>query len=327
MYKTNRLLKIQQIIDKIENSSLSVNQYFKKRNVPFGYRQFYIYKKILKEKGIEGLTDNRNKGNCLKFTDKIKTFLKGLLDNKRNLPSSEIHGKIRNEFKVLISVRAINRFRQENNLSFVRSEKKSPLLESGASEIVVAIALHTGLISEFTEFIYHRVQNKKRTKQFKQSLLMEKDNLELRSKGEFTSQYNKLPEVRKSRFKSIEEKIPNKKFDSMRIFSLSKESITKYCISLFVLPVVTSNGRCRSVNTVKGNALKYLCGFNYKAATIDRHIRELKYLQISNGLIEETAKFWFNFWRSKNKTESIFTCFYIDGNTKGLWSEFTSVVL
>ena len=74
MNKNNRLLKIQKIIDKIENSSLSVNQYFKKRNVSFGYRQFYIYKKIIKEQGIEGLTDKRSKGNCLKFTDKIKTY-------------------------------------------------------------------------------------------------------------------------------------------------------------------------------------------------------------------------------------------------------------
>ena len=320
MHKNNRPIKIQQIINKIEHSHLSVNQYFKKRNVPFGYRQYYIYKKIIEEKGIEGLTDQREQGNRLKFTDKIKTYIKGVLDNNRSITSSEIKTKIDNEFEISISVTAINRFRQENNLSLVRLDKESTLEASGAAEMAVAIALHTGQISEFADFIYNRVQNKKRTKQFRQSFLMEKDCLDQRSKGKFTSQYNKLPEVRKCRFKSIEEKIPHKKFDSMRIFSLSKESITKYCISLFVLPLVTSNGRCRSVNSVKGNALKYLCGFNYKAATIDKHIRELKYLQISNGLIEETAKFWFNFWRSRNKTESIFTCFYIDGNTKALWS-------
>jgi len=320
MYKNNRPVKIQQILNEIENSHLSVNQYFKKNNVPFGYRQYYIYKKIIKEKGIEGLTDQREQGNRLKFTDRIKTYIKGVLDNNRSISSSEIKNKIDKEFEIAISVTAINRFRQGSNLSLVRPDKENTFEESGASEVPVAIALHTGLISMFADFIYNCVQKKRKTKQFKQSLLIGKDCLDQRSRGKFTSQYNKLPEVRANRFKSIEDKIPHKKFDTMRIFSLSKESITKYCISLFVLPLVTSNGRCRSIDRVKGNALKYLCGFNYKAATIDKHIRELKYLQISNELIEETAKFWFNFWRSKNKTENIFTCFYIDGNTKALWS-------
>ena len=321
MYKNNRPAKIQQIINKIENSDLSVNQYFKKENVPFGYRQYYIYKKILKEKGIEGLSDQREEGNSLKFTERIKAYIKGVLDNNRSLTSSEIKTKIDNEFKISISVTAINRFRQANNLSLVRIiNEENRFEESGAAEMVVATALHTGLINTFADFIYNQVQNKKRTKLFRQSFLIEKDRVARRSKGKFTSQYNKLPEVRTYRFKSIEEKIPHKKFDSMRIFNLSKESIRQYCISLFVLPLVTSNGRSSNLDSVKGNALKYLCGFNYKAATIDKHIRELKYLQISNGLIEETAKFWFNFWRSKNKTENIFTCFYIDGNTKALWS-------
>jgi predicted transcriptional regulator len=164
------------------------------------------------------------------------------------------------------------------------------------------------------------VQDKKRTKQFQDSALLKKDHLNHRSKGKFTSSYNQLRIVRECRFKSLEEKVDNKKYDSMEIFKLSKESIIRYSIALLSLPLVTSNGRSRSVNTVKGNALKYLCGFNYKAATLDKHIRELKYLQISNELIEVTAKFWLNFWKSRNKTDSIFACYYIDGNTKALWS-------
>jgi hypothetical protein len=66
--------------------------------------------------------------------------------------------------------------------------------------------------------------------------------------------------------------------------------------------------------------LKYLSGFNYKSATLDKHIRELKYLQISNELIEVIAKFWLNFWKDRNKSDSIFACYYIDGSTRALWS-------
>jgi len=86
------------------------------------------------------------------------------------------------------------------------------------------------------------------------------------------------------------------------------------------LPIITSNGKARNVDNPRGNALEYLCGFNYKASTLDMHIRDLKYLQISNLLIETTAKFWIDFWSSRSKSDNIFVCYYIDGNTKALWS-------
>jgi hypothetical protein len=164
------------------------------------------------------------------------------------------------------------------------------------------------------------VQKKRESNTFKESVLIQKDHPELRSKGRFTSEYNKLHWVRESRFKPLEEKITGKRFAPMRIFNLSRESIMRYTLALFSLPLVTANGRVRSVDNPRGNALKYLCGFNYKAATLDKHISELKYLQVSNELIEATAKFWIDFWSRRNKSDSIFACYYIDGNTKALWS-------
>lgn len=321
MDKINRPAQIIQAIKAIEDSPLSVNQYFKENDLPFNYTTYYSYKKIINDKGIAGLIDQRSKGNNGKLSDSIKSYVKGFLDNKRHTTSFEIKNIVENEFQVAISVRSINRFRQENNLSFTPLERNNdPWSESGASEVVIALALQTGLIETISDFIYRRVQNKKRTKQFRENALLKKDHLSHRSKGKFTSSYNKLRNVRKNRFKSVEEKVDKKKFDSMEICKLSKDSIKRYCLALFSLPIVTSNGRSQSVNNVKGNALKYLCGFNYKAATIDKHIRELKYLQISNELIEVIGKFWLNFWKVRNKSDSVFACYYIDGNTKALWS-------
>src|SRR4030043_1967202 len=101
---------------------------------------------------------------------------------------------------------------------------------------------------------------------------------------------------------------------------ISRESLMRHTLALFSLPIVTSNGKVRSVDNPRGNALEYLCGFNDKASTLDMHIRDLKYLQISNLLIETTAKFWIDFWNSRTKFDNIFACYYIDGNTKALWS-------
>jgi hypothetical protein len=199
-------------------------------------------------------------------------------------------------------------------------EDISPIKESGASEIAMALAMETGIIDTITDSICFAVEKMRESKKFKESASNPKDHSDLRIKGKFTKEYNKSPQVSTLRFKSIDEKITNKRFDSMRIFSLTRESLMRHTLALFSLPIVTSNGKVKSVDNPRGNALEYLCGFNYKASTLDMHIRDLKYLQMSNLLIETIAKFWIDFWDSRNKSDNIFACYYIDGNTKALWS-------
>jgi hypothetical protein len=36
--------------------------------------------------------------------------------------------------------------------------------------------------------------------------------------------------------------------------------------------------------------------------------------------VAETAKFWMRFWKERDDEETFFVCYYIDGNTKALWS-------
>jgi len=320
MTETDRIAEIIRIMEDIEKSPLSVSQYFKDRAPPFGRAQYYLYKKAMQERGIGGLIDQRNKGNHLKFTDKMKNFIKGLLNQNQSMTSEDVQKVIENEFGTSISITVINDFRRESNLSRVSPQKDQPLMESGASEIAIALAIDTGIINVLTVSICFGVEKIRESERFKESASNPKDYPDLRSKGKFTTEYNNSPQVRSSRFKPLEEKIDNKRFDTMRIFSLTKESIMRYTLALFSLPLVTSNGRVRSVDNPRGNALEYLCGFNYKASTLDMHVRDLKYLQMSNLLIETTAKFWIDFWSSRNKSNNIFACYYIDGNTKALWS-------
>ncbi|NQE06784.1 hypothetical protein C5S32_13010 [ANME-1 cluster archaeon GoMg1] len=55
MNQANRLAEILRIMKEVENSSLSVSRYFKEKYAPFGYVQYYTYKKALRERGVEGL--------------------------------------------------------------------------------------------------------------------------------------------------------------------------------------------------------------------------------------------------------------------------------
>jgi hypothetical protein len=105
----------------------------------------------------------------------------------------------------------------------------------------------------------------------------------------------------------------------MRILSQLKKMKEQIC-SMLCLPLVTSNGKTSRVNRVKGYDLAFLCGYNYKDASLNRYLSELKYLEVAEELITATAKFWMDFWRDEYEEETYFVCYYIDGNTKALWS-------
>ena len=149
------------------------------------------------ERGIEGLHDQRSKGNNLKFTNEVKNFVNGLLEYNRSMTTSEVQNAIKNAFGIDISNTVINDFRRENDLIW---RSLNPLDESGASEIAAALALGTGLIDAITDSICLCVQKKRESEAFKESVVIQKDHPDLRSKGRFASEYNNLSQVRESRF-------------------------------------------------------------------------------------------------------------------------------
>lgn len=152
MDQVNRVTRILQVMEEVESSSQSTNQYFKEREAPFGLVRYYIYKKALREKGVEGLYDQRSKGNNLKFTITMKDFVKSLLETNRSISSSEVQNAIKNEFGISIPSTVINDFRRENDLSWICPKReRKPLNESGASEIAIALAFDTDLIDAITE--------------------------------------------------------------------------------------------------------------------------------------------------------------------------------
>ena len=74
---------ILQVMKNVEESSLSINQYFKEKRAPFSQAQYYLYKKILKEKGREGLSDQRCEGNNLRFRETTQGMLSAYVLQER----------------------------------------------------------------------------------------------------------------------------------------------------------------------------------------------------------------------------------------------------
>jgi hypothetical protein len=139
-------------------------------------------------------------------------------------------------------------------------------------------------------------------------------------RGQFTSKYNRNREVRKKRFESIDDKRGEKNFRGMSISGASSSVIARKSLAMLALPVVTNNGMTRSVDTPLGDALRCVCGFNYKQSTLTKFMAELKYLGIAEYLLRRQVEFWQELWEKHpiGKMELPVLCYYVDGNTRAI---------
>jgi hypothetical protein len=321
MSENERVQEILNTIQKIKEYKLSVTDYFKQNEVPFSRAQYYNYCKTLQKYGEEGLKDKRIDGNNTKLSQRIKDYIVTIVDENPNLSSTQLQTKIFDQFNATISKTSLNSFRASESLKRITiNVPEYQHQKSGGGEIFTFLAFYTNIIDIITKTITQRIDKIRQTESITQTKTFEPDHPEVRDHGKFTREYNQQEDVRCNRFKSIDEKIPLKNLLSMNIFLKSEKTISRYNLALLCLPLVTSNGKSSRVNRAKGNDLKFLSGYNYKDAALDRYLRELKYLKISDQLIIETAKFWMDFWRDEQKEETYFVCYYIDGNTKPLWS-------
>ncbi len=321
MTEGDRINDILNIIKKIQESKQPIKKYFENNFVSFSQSQYYRYCEVIKKYGEDGLRDHREDGNYTKLTPIIKSYIRVTVKENRSITSTKLMTKILDFFGVSLSEDTINIFRASESLT--RIPMKKPEYEyqkSGGGEILTFLAYYTNIIDVITNTIIQRMNELQKSIVDDNSKIFKQDHSEFRNHGKFTREYNQQEDVRNNRFRSIDEKIPLKNLSEMNIFKKSNKILSRYNLALLCLPLVTSNGKSSRVNRVKGNDLEFLSGFNYKDAALDKYLRELKYLKISDQLIFETAKFWINFWKNETNEETCFVCYYIDGNTKPLWS-------
>ncbi len=132
----------------------------------------------------------------------MKSFVKGLIEYQRTMPSSKVQEALEQECGVSICLSAIQDFRRRAAI-----QRSQPVFqESGAAELLIALALESGFIDTLTDAIYHAVQQQRASEHFEHSRSLPLDHSELRSHGRFTSAYNHCADVNASRFQALEDK-------------------------------------------------------------------------------------------------------------------------
>jgi transposase len=313
-------------VERINRSHLGVQEYLSHHNVPFSIAQYYRYKKKLAEGGVDTLRDKRSHGNNSKLTPEAAGFLTGYMTSNPTAGLTELQDLLEDRFQIKMSKSGVSRCLKRLGcvcrVKQVQDKSQRFYTMCGGFELIVTLAFYLGWPQSVRKVILDRVEQIKKSKNWIESE-KSKDQIGRNNQGQFTAKYNKRRDVRAKRFESIEHKREGKNFQSMSIMSVSSEVIARKCLAALALPVVTNNGLIRSIDGPLGNTLLNLCGFNYKNATMDKFLTELKYVGVSEDLLRDQVRFWQDHWQANpiGKMELPILCYYVDGNTKALWSK------
>jgi len=314
---------------RLEQSGLSVSKFFEKNEAPFSRRQYFNYKNKFLATPSD-LNPDKTKGGNRKLSFEAEAYIKGSTERDPKIKLEDLRQCIAGKFGLTVSASAISRALQRISESpkprplgrpRKEIETKHEINSVGGFELIVTLAYHLGWPQRVTQIISKSIKNIKRRKAFGRNGNVT-DNKGRGKSGHFTKRYNNRKDVRAGRFASISEKRAQKNWKSMNIFRDQGESISRKSLAVLALPAITMNGDIRSVDTALGRYLEHLCGFDYKQASLTKYLSELKYLGISTQLLHELSQFWLDLW-GKDLDESIkgpFVCYYIDGNTKAVWS-------
>jgi len=317
--------KIAVIVQKIADAPVSVGEYFQKHSVPFSRAQYFRYKARLAEGGLEALGDRRREGNHRKLTPEAEAFLRGVhhADPGRSLPG--MAEALAAALEIEVDPSTIGRFlgRVGEGVQWPRPREPQRIFTScGGMEIIGALALHLGWAQHTARVILQERERFRRSVVYQEQRLW-RDRKGRNALGQFTGDYNQREDVRQQRFASVEEKRGSKNYSRMALLQVSEGILVRKCLGIVSLPLITLNGSTRSIHGPLGNTLEHLCGYNYQQPTLDKFLRELKYLGISERLLRDQVSFWQARWKELKPAQSglPFLCYYVDGNTKPLWSK------
>jgi transposase len=316
--------EIASILEKISNSGMSIDEYLEKHAVPFSRPQYFRYKARFAAEGLEGLVDGRGSGNHRKLTPDAEGFLRGAHRGNPRLSLQQMCESLESALGIQVDRSTVSRFLRGagEQIQWPRPvEPYGVFTPCGGFEIIGALALHLGWTKHTAEVILQEIERFRKSDAFGQERVS-RDRKGRNPLGQFTGEYNRRADIRLRRFASVEEKRERKNYSRMAVFQAREPILERKCLGILALPLITLNGTTRSANTPLGNALKHFCGYNYQHDTLDKFLRELKYLGISDVLLRDQVSFWQAHWRKfeENPSGLPFLCYYVDGNTKPLWS-------
>lgn len=315
---------IKQWLRRIESSDLPINAFLERYDVPFSRANYFRYKRRFAD-GDRSIEPQR--GRNKKLGEKEELFLRGIFAGGATPSVGQVRGMLESEFNVSIGRSTVRRtverlFPVRDRRKVGRPVTRVPNISSnamGGFELIVAVAYYLKWPQRAAAVVASAVRESKKGQRYAPSV--RRDMKGRGDKGQFTCEYNQRNDVRTSRFTSVSDKRSEKRWESMGVMKDKTATLSRKCLAILSLPVVTANGSVRNINLALGQTLGHLCGFNYKQATITKFLSELKYLGIADCLLRDLPLFWQECWGEEaSRLAEQVVCYYVDGNTKAVWS-------
>ena len=149
-----RQVKILNLFKSVEESGLTVKEYFKSSHTPIGIAQYFRLKKSYALQGLAGLEDRRHVGNARKISLEEVEFIRRTLVNNPNLTSLGLQDELQVQHGMRVGQRRINQFRKELNLKLIKSTTANQeTLQFAGIEIFSALAQHVGILEQWNTTI------------------------------------------------------------------------------------------------------------------------------------------------------------------------------
>ena len=320
----DRIQEITKWLGRFERSGLAPRAFFAKYRVPFSRAQLYRYQRAYQQDGPQGLGDGRSGGNNRRIHAEAEGFLVGMSTAHPEVTQADLRQELLRRFSIDISQPGLSLCLQRLGIRRDRVPPCERTVSRAAPhagfELVAAMACHFGWPQWTADVIGKGIARGCRGKRFASEPAPTHGSRTRR--GRFTARYNRRRDVRAARFASVDTKRAGKAVQTMDLAKVEADTMARKCLAVLALPFVTYNGDVRTVDTPAGKALRDLCGFRYRQATLTKFLAELKYLGVSGDLLRQQVAFWQGIWRvDPTPTEHLpLLCYYVDGNTKALWS-------
>ena len=224
-----RQKEILELFKDVEDSGLSVKNYFATHQTPMSRAQYYLLKKRYKQRGLEALEDRRQVGNARKVKPEQKELVSGILTYNRHLTSKSLKHELQSKWGIELSQGRIDQLRRKNNLTRIKPDiAENETAQFAGIEIFSAVVHHVGILGQWLETIKHRLnqipQTDVSTNRKKPS---GGDHIYARRRGKFSARYNRLSSIRKNKFASISDKVKNKDLSRLSLYHTQEESLSR----------------------------------------------------------------------------------------------------
>jgi transposase len=292
------------------------------------YSQYLRYAK----QGWEGLIDKRFVVRERKVTPEIEGFVRGLLLGHPGLRSPDLCQAVEARFDVEMGESTMREWLRGAGLSApvgrpsaqTAADKAVPLPCAGA-ELLKAADLETCASSRLTLDLAMALGELEPPEGEVRDDRDDRDD-----RGRFLASYNE-PEPRTepelgAKFDSVELRREGKDLSAMRAANSSIASLHRKNVAMVMLPLLASSVRWDGVAHWKGEWLGELCGYPYKPATLDKHLREHKHAGVAEVAAESVARFWTSLEGPVEDPATGAVVLYADISTKPHWTHHFSRV-